>query len=205
MKYLFADLDTEETLRRITEDGGTCLPGFVPDTLRKDMVAELDGRAWETADPEYGPNRVRQAYERISGFSSRSMYMRYCRALEGALNATFGRYKHPATPRFAFNDFYVQRYTPGRAYGITPHCDESRFVNLIAIAVLKGGGDGFCFYRDRDGSGRREVFAKSGDLILMKATGFCGARAEDRPLHGVEAVTRPRITFSMRQDISAAK
>jgi hypothetical protein len=73
----------------------------------------------------------------------------------------------------------VQKYPQG-SIGLTLHRDESRYVNLISIFVLKGEAP-FLVSLDRDLSCPIATHTRAGDLVLLRAP------------RGMENVTEKRL------------
>lgn len=102
------------------------------------------------------------------------------------------------------NDSYIQRYSPSEI-GITPHKDQSAFLNLICILLVKGASS-FHTCDDREYTNALGIPARPGDLIVMRGNGFNGENI--RPYHYVGEITQERISLGMRQmshDPSAQK
>ena len=94
----------------------------------------------------------------------------------------------------------IQRYRRG-SFGITPHRDGLRYVNLVSLFTLCGQARfGLC--ADRAGHGSREIDASPGTVILMRAPGFLGTH--QRPFHYVADVCEERYSFGLRQSHAAA-
>jgi hypothetical protein len=100
-----------------------------------------------------------------------------------------------------FSDLALQKYVPsseGSKYGISPHRDQSGFVNLVAVLLISGPS-AFFICRDKGGGGAADVVARPGDLILMRGGGY--GRDLPRPFHFVGKIDDPygRLSFGMRQ------
>lgn len=93
------------------------------------------------------------------------------------------------------NDSYIQRYSPSES-GITPHKDQSAFLNLICILLVKGASS-FHTCDDREYTNSLGIPAQPGDLIVMRGNGFDGANI--RPFHYVGEITKERVSLGMRQ------
>ena len=100
-----------------------------------------------------------------------------------------------ATP-LVFNDMMLQHYSADGA-GISPHRDESRYINLACIFVLDGGG-GFYLCEDRQGRGAREIAAAPGWAIFLRCPGLEGASG--RVFQYVSGLEAARTTFGLRHD-----
>ncbi len=125
----------------------------------------------------------------------------------GELEEEYGRFVReqacslhmPWLADYVPTDCHVQRYRPG-SRGISPHRDGRRFVKLISIFSL-GDPAEFVHCRDRAGTPLGSFVLASGDLLLLRATGFA---EHDRagPLHKVLGPTpgiRYSIAFRMRR------
>lgn len=97
------------------------------------------------------------------------------------------------------NDFAVQNY-PAGSRGIGIHKDGLRYRNLVFIITLDGGSDLF-ICADRDGSDRQVIDDTPGRLVILPAPGLSFlADPAARPLHGVDAVSRGRLSIGFRQE-----
>ena len=99
-----------------------------------------------------------------------------------------------ATP-LDLNDLMLQRYDAG-SFGITPHRDRLRYINLVCLFTLAGNAR-FLVCADRTGRDVSEIDAAPGRVILMMAPGFLGSH--ERPLHAVGDLSEPRYSFGLRQ------
>ncbi len=140
---------------------------------------------------------VHQDFFGYDSFKPGSAFMKL--AVEGAawLNRVFGKMV-PAP--IVFNDFSLQLYPvrERQTYAISPHRDHKNCVNLIAVYLLRGKAP-FCICTDRAGAHAIEIGSKSGDLILMRGTGFLNSST--RPFHYVGKIVEERLTFGMRQTV----
>ena len=96
------------------------------------------------------------------------------------------------------NSVAVQKYPQG-SIGITLHRDESRYVNLISIFVLKGEAP-FFVSLDRNPAHAMAMHTAPGDLILLRGPRNQESSAEKRlrPFHAVGRVLQERITLILR-------
>lgn len=144
-----------------------------------------------------GDRIVRQDFEICMDVPAVSPLWRLAAGVEGLLNAALARMSpSPLAAPLRLNDLVAQRYWPG-SFGITAHRDHVRYVGLVALVVLCGTGR-FCVCRDRAGAKTREIPAKPGDVLLMRAPGFEGRR--DRPFHFLTDITSLRYSIGLRQD-----
>ncbi|NIR31617.1 MAG: hypothetical protein GWN84_20360 [Gammaproteobacteria bacterium] len=114
------------------------------------------------------------------------------RLMDGLLSQLEG---YPFESRLWFNETVLQKYERG-SIGITPHRDHIAYVNLVCIFNLAGRGR-FGVAPDRSGRDARFVDAVPGNVILMRAPGFRGARR--RPFHFVSDIEETRYVFGLRQ------
>jgi hypothetical protein len=89
----------------------------------------------------------------------------------------------------------LQKYDQG-SLGITPHRDRVIYVNLILIIVLGGRGR-FCVCADRSGRESREINARPGNAVFLRAPGFTAA--PERPFHYVTDIEETRYVLGLRQ------
>jgi hypothetical protein len=114
---------------------------------------------------------------------------------DGMRNVTSPALQPP--PSFTLNDFAIQNY-PAGSKGIGIHRDGARYHHIVVIINLAGGSRLFTC-DDRNGHNKRRVNDQPGRIVLLSATGFCGADDESvRPLHGVDRVGRGRLSIGLR-------
>jgi hypothetical protein len=109
--------------------------------------------------------------------------------------------EYPFESPLKFNEMVLQKYERG-PIGITPHRDHVTYVNLVCIFNLAGRAR-FGIASDRSGRGARFLDAVPGNVILMRAPGFKGARR--RPFHFVSDIDETRYVFGLRQIDSGEK
>ena len=101
--------------------------------------------------------------------------------------------------RFVINDFAIQKYLAG-SKGIGIHKDGLRYRNFVFIITLAGISELFCC-ADRQGAHPVVIDDRPGRLVILPAPGFSGLKDENnRPLHGVRAVTEGRLSIGFRQE-----
>ena len=97
------------------------------------------------------------------------------------------------------NDFAIQKY-PAGSEGIGIHKDGLRYKNIVLIITLAGQSRLFKT-QDRDGTHRVAINDVPGRLVMIKAPGFQGMAPENRLLHGVDRVTKGRLSIGFRQEV----
>ena len=97
------------------------------------------------------------------------------------------------------NDFAIQKYPTG-SEGIGIHKDGLRYKNIVLIITLAGQSRLFKT-QDRDGTHRVAINDVPGRLVMIKAPGFQGMAPENRLLHGVDRVTKGRLSIGFRQEV----
>jgi alkylated DNA repair dioxygenase AlkB len=99
------------------------------------------------------------------------------------------------------NEIVVLRYQPD-SFGITPHRDQRRFAQLVAVITVAGSAP-FTLCRNREGEPIRTWQADAGSLVLLRGSGLAG-NPDGRPLHLVGGPTgTPRISIGIRMDIAS--
>ena len=162
------------------------------------LTAAAEGLRYRPAKPVFGAN-VHQDFEICDSFPPDGPFHAFAEALGRlTLEAMALMDPNPYPGDFAFNDLVMQRYPVGRGR-ITPHRDHIRYEALVAIITLAGAGR-FFVCADRAGREAREIPSPEGGLLLMRAPGLAGRR--DRPFHMLHDVTRRRVSFGLRYDIS---
>lgn len=199
MLNLCALIDIRVIIRTL-DDRGAVSVFMLPPTARALLLAEAQECTYTPQPAVVGPHGVRQELSSCDVFRRRSLFYQLRDTFQGILTAaltTIPHDDHPFDAPLAFNDLVLQRYAPG-PLGISPHRDGKSFVNLVAIFPLCGKA-GFCLCRDREGNDAVELDSRPGTVILLRAPGFRGATADDRPFHFVADITEERISFTLRQ------
>lgn len=143
-----------------------------------------------------GDRVVRQELASFAAFPAESTFVRLRDRLQALLDEALAACRpYPFDGSLELNNLVLQKYDAG-SLGITPHRDGKRFINLICVVVLAGRGR-FFVCADRAGSGAREVEARPGTAIFMRAPGFRGS--QERPFHYVAEIRETRYTFGLRQ------
>jgi hypothetical protein len=173
------------------------LPDFLKDSVRLDLLAELEQYPMVQAQYERGPRKVRQDYMSFDAFPAESLFVRVREGLEKELSGQDFRMFLPSNPvePFRFTHQVVHRYESG-PIGIGAHRDGTSYINLVALLVLEGSGG---LHSCDDENGRNPVLVpnKAGDLILIRGSGFDGYMHE--PYHLVKGITETRIVLAFRQ------
>ncbi|MES3004836.1 MAG: hypothetical protein V4690_01835 [Patescibacteria group bacterium] len=150
------------------------------------------------------PTGVAQNFQTFSGFENGDYWTRLACYISNKLGDEFEKHNSGSlffNSRLFFTDLSLQKYGQSKKsdeFGISPHRDQSAFVNLVVILLISGPSS-FFICQDKQGNERREILAKPGDLILMRGGDFrCNLT---RPYHFVGKVKDPngRVSFSMRQ------
>ncbi len=191
-------LDVPELLREMDRKGACAVP-LLSAELCHQMKMEAERFQFKAAEKEYGKNRVRQRFNYFRRYPPESLLWKVGRMLgqkinEGAIENTEPMFQSP----LRFNEVSAQRYTPGKL-GISPHRDEKRYKNIIAICVVEGNAE-FYTTTDRVGGIEMPIPVKPGDVIFMKAPGF--KNCDLCPLHAVRNITSPRLSITYRHDTS---
>lgn len=174
---------------------------LIDDALRARLSKAAEGLVYRQAKPLVGAG-VRQDFEICMSIPEMSPFRDFAASFEKLTRAALAELTpNPYPGAFSYNDLVVQRYPAGGG-GISPHRDHVRYEGLVSIITLNGAGR-FFVCADRTGRQAREIVSPEGGLILMRAPGFAGRR--DRPFHFLRDITRPRVSFGLRYDISLAE
>ncbi len=187
-------------IARLAAEDAVALP-LIDDALCARLSEAAGGLVYRQARPLVGAG-VRQDFEVCMSFAAASPFRNFAAIFENLTRAALAELTpNPYPGAFSYNDLIVQRYPAGGA-GISPHRDHIRYEGLVSIITLSGAGR-FFVCADRAGRQAREIASPEGGLILMRAPGFAGRR--DRPFHFLRDITRPRVSFGLRYDISLAE
>ena len=198
-----SSLDATAVVARLRDEHACALSALDADACEA-LLAEARTLGWRPARELVGkPGReVRQAMEICTGLPPGGLFEQLAGEWQALCDEALARL--PASPfegRLAFNDRLLQRYAPVPV-GITPHRDRVGYRNLVCLFVLCGEGR-FCVCDDRAGGGAREVPARPGDVLLMRAPGFEGSRLQ--PFHFVDRVRSARYVFGLRHAVEPAR
>lgn len=189
-------LNVPALLREVGEKGAYAIPLLNPELCQK-MKTEAERFQFRAAEKEYGKNRVRQRFNYFRRYPPESLLWKVGRMLEQKINEETIRSSEPMFQfPLHFNEVSAQRYTPGEL-GISPHRDEKRYKNIIAICIVEGDAE-FYTTTDRVGGIETLVLVKPGDVIFMKSPGF--KNCDLCPLHAVRNITSPRLSITYRHD-----
>tara|TARA_Y100000310_G_C20623016_1_gene784355 strand:- start:970 stop:1611 length:642 start_codon:yes stop_codon:yes gene_type:complete len=183
--------------------GMVCLEEFLLADATQALVAEIDDNAdlLQTADTQFlnatqdvdymeigeaDENRVKGKFDNIFGLRTEYYWQCY-RALVYHLSSF--------NEGPGLNSIVAYRYTTDST-GISPHMDQSRYIDLISIFVLKGSAP-FGIRKSRDGPILEEVNPPPGSLILLRAPRY-DVEKQHRPMHYVGPVTQERYSLAFR-------
>lgn len=192
----------ERELARALEEcaaAGAAAIAALPAASCAALSGAADRLIWRPARPVVGEGerRVFQDFDLTLEFPQHSPYRDLAARIGAALAAAADRLRpNPLPEGFHINDLILQRYASGSS-GITAHRDHLRYRGLVALLILAGDGR-FCLCEDRRGTAAREIDARPGDLLLMRAPGFAGSAA--RPFHFLDRITVRRLSFGLRWD-----
>ena len=150
---------------------------------------------------------VNQNFNAFSDFESESIWTRLGKEISESLSKGFqnlGLSDVFKTP-LKLDDLTLQYYPqskPDEPYALSPHRDQSGFVNLVAVLLVYGPST-FFICKDRNGTTPiepKEIHSKPGDLVILRA-GQLVDESLVRPCHFVGRVEDPkgRLTFALRQ------
>lgn len=143
-----------------------------------------------------GDRVVRQQVESFENFRKGSKYIWLRRMFQRLMDGVLGELdEYPFDTPLIFNSMSLQKYRKG-SLGITPHRDGLRFINLVCIFIISGGGK-FFVCADRSGRDASEIHTSPGRVVFLRAPGFMGS--EERPFHFVTDIRQTRYTFGLRQ------
>lgn len=187
-----------EALDKLVECDALALR-LLSDKQCKKLVVEADHLDYRPAVPVVGMpgSEVFQDFMLCMNFPDSSPFLQMGKGISNLLKlANNHSSTKPLPGSFCFNDFIVQDYSDN-SEGMSPHRDHIRYINLVALVLLEGEAD-FSVCEDRSGKSSKVIQARPGDVILMKAPGFCGE--DSRPFHQVRNIKGRRLIVGLRQD-----
>lgn len=185
-------------IERLFDEDAVAVP-FLSREWRARLLDEARTLSFRRARPTVGEGdrTVRQDFDICMTIPDESSLHELRRTTALMLDAALAMIDPcPLDHALRFNDIVVQRYRSGSS-GISPHRDHLRYVDLVALLPLSGESR-FYVCTSRSGMGARDVPSHPGDLILMRAPGFCGRK--DRPFHGVSDIEGERYSVGLRHD-----
>lgn len=194
--FRVAAIDMAAVVAALDETGAVSLP-LLRDGFRRRLLEEARRADYRRGRAEFGrPGRiVRQDMDVCDRFAPRGAFHVLSRRFATLVAAGLSRVTpYPFATRLDLNDMMIQRYDAG-SFGITPHRDGLRYINLVCLFTLCGRARfGLC--ANRAGEQPRELDASPGTVILMRAPGFLGSPG--RPFHYVADVREERYSFGLR-------
>ncbi len=181
--------------------GAVSISGFLSESVRKEVLREIRNgqnsftvapRGYLNALQEFDNLYLGEADEKKTGgdfpwiFCLRDFYTGLYRKLSRRAGFSAG----------CLNSIEVKRYPKG-SLGLTPHMDQSRYVNLISVFVLEGEAPFYIYSQDRK-TVLSEIDSSPGGLILLRAPKNRQERGF-RPMHGVGSVIQERYTITVRE------
>ncbi len=192
------DLDWFTLLREVIAHGAAFAAGAVRPPCCDQVAAELVAGPFEPVEPVIG--QVRQQTE--SFVIPLALLERRYPVLAGLCQQLVRQLHTHGLPQWAPNEVAVQRYQPD-SIGITPHRDQRRYAQLVAIITVAGSAP-FTLCHNRIGDAIRTWQAEAGSLVLLRGTGLAG-EPDGRPMHMVGApIGAPRTSIGIRMDTHAS-
>ena len=195
--FKLADFDIAEILEDIRSIGAASAV-ILNEDFRRSLLKEAKSYDYRPEDEIVGSGDrvVRQQVESFENFRGESKYILlkrlFQRLMEGVLRELD---EYPFDTPLNFNSMVLQKYRRG-SLGITPHRDGLKFINLVCIFIIDGGGK-FFVCADRSGRGTREIYTCPGRVVFLRAPGFMGSG--ERPFHFVTEIRETRYAFGLRQ------
>ena len=153
---------------------------------------------------------VVQNFKAFGEFEPTSVWFKLTDQISKSLQEDFDRlgYAHLFQTPLDLHDPTLQFYPqskPEDQFALSPHRDQSGFVNLVVVMLIKGPSS-FFICKDRDGTTPIEpvaIEAKPGDITVMRAGNFGYRLAKKllRPCHFVSRIEDPqgRLSLAFRQ------
>mmetsp|Transcript_35987 Transcript_35987/g.49963 ORF Transcript_35987/g.49963 Transcript_35987/m.49963 type:complete len:224 (+) Transcript_35987:76-747(+) len=196
-------LDADKVLAELRDSGLAAVPGLLNENFRKKLVVEADKYFEEVpkADLEViGPFEVKQQFNAKPDFEDSSLFVTLRSAFQELLLHKIGDHRVDQIftgESLKFNYSELMRY-PAGSVGISPHRDHAENINVVCIFAV--GGQGFIYgCDDRAGSNPKKMPTYPGAVTFMRAPGFEGFKAKDRPFHYVADIDETRYSFAVRQ------
>jgi hypothetical protein len=189
-------LELRRALQSVQRTGGVLVEDALPAELCSRIAAEVAASAFERLPEHQG--QVRQQGDILVLPAGLDAYP----AIKGLRDELIHAVRRDAagiaglecwTP----DEVSVQRYRAGTT-GITPHRDQKRYRNLIAVFTVEGSAT-FTLCKNRAGEPLAQWPAGTGSLVLLRGPGLGGVD-DGRPLHAVTGPTAgQRISVGFRK------
>ncbi|MGH3873650.1 MAG: alpha-ketoglutarate-dependent dioxygenase AlkB [Pseudonocardiaceae bacterium] len=193
MRALALGLDWPTLLGEVIEQGAA----FAGDVVRRQFCDQL---VVELRDGPYQPveSLVGQVRQEAESFVVSATELDSYPALTCLCTELTRQVHWRGIPEWVPNEVAVQRYPPG-SVGITPHRDQRRYAQLVAVVTVAGSAP-FTLCHNRDGDPIRTWQADEGSLVLLRGPGLAGD-PDGRPMHSVGGPTgTPRTSIGIRMD-----
>jgi alkylated DNA repair dioxygenase AlkB len=192
MVVLARDLTWSTLLSEVTEQGAAFAARAIDEPCCARLAAELGGGPYEPVVPAIG--QVRQQAEAFE-VAVEQLHPRYP-VLAELCGELVSQVQRHGVPGWRPNEVAIQRYQPG-SLGITPHRDQRRFAQLVAVVTITGSAP-FTLCRNRSGDPIQMWQANEGSLVLLRGPGLVGD-PDGRPMHMVGGPTgMPRTSIGIR-------
>jgi hypothetical protein len=178
MAVLVRDLEWSTLLREVTEQGAAFVARAVCQLCCEQLAAELASGPFEPVVPVIG--QVRQQAESFE--VPVEQLLPWYPVLASLCDQLVGQVHMHEVSEWVPNEVAIQRYQPG-SLGITPHRDQRRFAQLVAVVTVAGSAP-FTLCRNRSGDAIQTWQAHEGSLILLRGPGLAGD-PDGRPMHMV--------------------
>ncbi|MBV9652633.1 MAG: hypothetical protein JO296_21200 [Pseudonocardiales bacterium] len=193
---LECNVEWSTLLREVAEHGAAFAARVVAQPYCAKLAAELSGGPYEPLVPVVGPIRQQGEAFKVGIAQLRPRYP----VLAGLCDELVDQVHRHGISQWAPNEVAIQRYQPG-SLGITPHRDQRRFAQLVAVVTVAGSAP-FTLCRDRAGDPIHTWQAGAGSLLLLRGPGLSGD--DGRPMHSVGGPTGaiPRTSVGIRMETS---
>jgi hypothetical protein len=184
------DLNWTALLQQVIEQGAGFAAGAIDPPGCDALAAELSGGPFVPVAPVIG--QVRQQAEAFE-IPVDQLHPRYP-VLADLCGELVGQVQRHGLPEWLPNEVAIQRYQPG-SLGITPHRDQRRFAQLVAVVTIAGSAP-FALCRNRSGDPIQMWQVNEGSLVLLRGPGLAGD-PDGRPMHLVGGPTGGNLRTSI--------
>ncbi|MCF7865331.1 MAG: hypothetical protein K9M11_02390 [Candidatus Pacebacteria bacterium] len=150
---------------------------------------------------------VKQNFKAFGDFQDGDIWTQLGKVVSGTLRDGFEKlgYADVFQQPLALDDLTLQYYPqskPEDLFALSPHRDQSGFINLVVVFLVYGPS-AFFICKDREGTTPiepQEIQSNPGDIVVMRAGGF-NKDTSLRPCHFVGRVenSEGRLTLALRQ------
>ncbi|MBX4200956.1 hypothetical protein KW786_02390 [Candidatus Parcubacteria bacterium] len=201
----FRDGEVADALLAMQRDGAALVPWILRESVRAELGREISRLPF--AQAVKAPGRVRQNFDYCAFLGTVPVYPQLeglRLAIQQLIRSSGVMLRSEDAECWLANDTAVQCYQSRG--GISGHLDPSRFVTIIAILTIEGGGT-LEVLAARGGPVLKSLRLQPGDLALLRGAANHGEKtSQQRPFHWVSTLAgQSRTSVMFRYNVTPEK